>query len=109
MKKNFKVVQIKGGSGFFFTIFMMSCLISGFVAFPAFVLMNAWNYFSTQTAFFPLINFGQGVLLWAIIVFSIIVFSKKMFIVSFGAQQELSEDEVKDVMSKIKSQADKYK
>ncbi len=104
MKKNFKVLQIKGFRGMLFTIFMTSCIISGFVAFPAFMLMNIWNYFSTQTAFFPLINFGQGVLLWAIIVFSIIVFSKKMFIVSFNAQQELSEDEVKDVMSKIKSQ-----
>ena len=105
MKKNFKMVQIKGISGMFFTIFMTSCIISGFVAFPAFVSMNIFNFFSTKIGSFPPINFWQGVLLWAIVVFSSFVFNKRNFIVSFNAKQELSEDEVKDVISKIKSQA----
>lgn len=105
MKKNLRVVQIKGIRGLFLTFFIISCLISGFIAFPAFVSMNVWNYFSAKTVAFPLINFGQGLLLWGIIAFSIFIFNKRKFIVSFNAQQELSEDEVKEVISKIKSQA----
>lgn len=105
MKKNWRVVQITGFRGLFFTIFIISCLISGFIAFPAFVSMNIWNYFSTKIGSFPQINFWQGVLLWAIVVFSMFVFSKRKFIVSFNAKQELNDDEVKEVISKIKSQA----
>ena len=104
MKKKLRVVQIKGFRGLFLTFFIISCLISGFIAFPAFVSMNVWNYFSTKMGAFPSINFGQGVLLWAIIAFSFFVFNKRKLIVSFNSQQELSDDEVKEVISKIKSQ-----
>lgn len=104
MKKNLKVIQINGFRGIFIALFIISCLIAGFIAFPALVTMNIWNYLSTKTGSFPAISFGEGVLLWAIITFSIYLFNKRKFIVSFTAQQELSEDEVKNVLSRIKSQ-----
>jgi hypothetical protein len=72
------------------------------VAFPSFLTMNAWNYLAAKSTSFPLINFLEGILLWAIIAFSIFVFSNRKFIVSFSAQQELSENEVQNVVSKIK-------
>lgn len=103
MKKNMRVVQINGFRGLFLALFIVSCLIAGFIAFPSFVTMSGWNYLSAKTGSFPVINFAQGVLLWAIIAFSVYIFSKKKFIVSFNSQQELTDDEVKDVISKIKS------
>jgi len=104
MKKNMRVVQINGFRGIFLALFVVSCLIAGFVAFPAFVAMNGWNYLFGRTGSFPLINFGEGVLLWAIVAFGVFIFNKKKFIVSFNSQQELTDDEVQDVISKIKSQ-----
>ncbi len=102
MRRNFRVVQINGFRGLFLTFFIVSCLIAGFIAFPAFLTMNAWNYLSLKTGSFPEINFFQGILLWAIITFSIFIFNKRKFLISFSSKQELSEDELKDVISKIK-------
>lgn len=102
MKKNLRVVQINGIRGLFLTLFIISCLIAGFIAFPALLTMNLWNYLASKTGSFPLINFYQGTLLWAIIAISTFMFSKKKFIVSFSSKQELNDDELKDVVSKIK-------
>lgn len=102
MKKNLRVVQINGIRGLFLTLFIISCLIAGFIAFPALITMNLWNYLASKTGSFPLINFYQGTLLWAIIAISAFAFSKKKFIVSFSSKQELNDDELKDVVSKIK-------
>lgn len=104
MKKNFRVIQINGFRGLFIAFFAISCLVAGFVAFPALLTMTAWNYLSATTSSFPQIGFGEGILLWAIIAFSLFIFNKKKFIVSFNAQQELTEDEVRAVVTKFKSQ-----
>ena len=106
MKKNFRVIQINGFRGLFLAIFAISCLIAGFVAFPSFLTMHTWNYLSTATGSLPVINFGEGLLLWAIIIFSVFIFNKKKLIVSFKGQQELSDDEVNEVIAKIKAQKD---
>lgn len=104
MRKNLKVIQINGFRGIFMAIFVVCCLIAGFIAFPALVTMHVWNYLAIKTGSFPAITFAAGVLLWAIISFSVYLFNKRKLIVSFSAPQELSEDEVKNVLSRIKSQ-----
>lgn len=104
MKKNLKVIQINGFRGILLAFFIISCLIAGFIAFPAFLTMNIWNYLATTTGSFPAINFTQGVLLWGIIILSIYIFNKKKFIVSFNAKQELSDEELSEVISKIRAQ-----
>lgn len=101
-KNNFKAVHIFGFRGLFLFLFIISCLVAGFGIFPAFVSMNLWNYVAIKTGSFPAINFLQGLLLWAIVAFSVFVFSKKKFIVCFKSPQELTEDEVSDVVSRIK-------
>lgn len=103
MKRNLRVIQINGFRGLLLAVFIISCLIAGFIAFPAFLTMESWNYLALKTGSFPSINFLGGILLWAIITFSIYIFNKRKFIVSFNAQQELTENEVKDVISRIKS------
>lgn len=105
MKRNVRVIQINGFRGLLLAIFVVTCLIAGFVVFPAFLTMHIWNYLAITTGSFPLINFLQGILLWAIIIFSIYLFNKKKFIVSFNSQQELTDDELKDVISRIKAKS----
>lgn len=105
MRRNLKVIQINGFRGLFLTLFIISCLIAGFIAFPALLTMNAWNYLSIKTGSFPSISFYEGILLWAIISFSVYIFNKRKFIVSFNTQRELSDNEVNDVISRFKSQS----
>jgi len=104
MKKNLRVVQINGFRGLLLTIFIVSCLFAGFAIFPAFVAMNIWNFLALKTSSFPLINLGEALLLWSIIAFSAYIFNKKKFIVSFKDQEELTEEEMKNVISKIRAQ-----
>ncbi len=101
-KNNVRVIQINGFRGLMLTFFIVSCLIAGFIAFPAFLTMNIWNYLLAKSASMPAINFSQGVLLWAIIVISAVLFNKKRFILSFSAEQELSENQVQKIVSKVK-------
>lgn len=102
MKKNMRVIQINGFRGLLIAFFIISCLIAGFVAFPAFLTMHTWNYLAQRTGSLPILTLGGGALLWAIIALSIYIFNKRKFIVSFNSQQELSEDEIKAVISKVR-------
>lgn len=104
MKKNLKVIQINGIRGLFMAFFIITCLIAGFVGFPALITMITWNYLALKTGSLLSINYAEGLLLWAIIAFSIYIFNKRKFIVSFNSQQELTDDEIKEVVSRIKSQ-----
>lgn len=104
MKKNFRVVQINGFRGLLLALFILSCLVAGFIAFPSLVAMHTWNYLAVKTGSFPVINIIGGILLWGIIALSsFILSSRRKFIVSFNSQQELTDAEVKEVLSKIKS------
>ena len=109
MRRNMKVIQINGFRGIFLTLFVISCLVAGFIAFPAFVAMNLWNFVVEKTDVLPTLDFAKGLLLWAIIAFSFYIFNKKKLIVSFNAKQELSEPEINEVVQKIKLQALKNK
>lgn len=109
MKKNVRIVQINGFRGLFITLFIIACLAAGFVAFPAFLSMHVWNYLATKTLSFPTISFAEGLLLWGIILMSIFIFNKRKFIVSFNSQQELSDEEIKSVITKIKERAVNHK
>lgn len=101
-KNNVRVIQINGFRGLLLSFFIVSCLVAGFIAFPAFLTMNIWNYLVAKSVSLPAINFSQGVLLWAIVVISAFLFNKKRFIVSFSAEQELSENQVQRIVSKVK-------
>jgi hypothetical protein len=105
MKKNLRIIQINGFRGLLVAMFILSCLIAGFIAFPAFVAMGTWNYLATTTNSFPSINFLGGLLLWGIIVTSILIVKKRKFVVSFNSSEnELTEAELQKIVSKIKTQ-----
>ncbi len=66
--------------------------------------MVGWNYIATSTLAFPTINFVGGLLLWGIVAFSYIALRKKHFIVSLHAPQNLSDVEIKEMLSKMNEQ-----
>lgn len=103
MKKNgFRVIHICGIRGILLFLFIISCLIAGFVAFPTYLTTIVWNFISYKARVLPSINIYQGALLWGMIALSTFIFNKKKLVVSFKAPKELSEDEVQDVVSRIK-------
>ena len=99
MKRNAKIIQINGLRGIVMAMFIITCLVAGFVIFPGFVAMHTWNLFAT---FIPKLNIYQGVLLWAIIAFILFVINKQTFSVSFASPKELNDEEMNILMERIK-------
>jgi hypothetical protein len=94
------VIEICGMRGVAFTAFAVVCLAAGFVAFPAYVLKSAWNYFH----FAPAINIYQGMLLWAII--AIMLYMVNSSAVSFKPHAKLTDDELQKIIENIRKKAD---
>lgn len=102
MKKGPRVIQISGLRGICMVIFIGTCLAAGFIAFPAICAMKLWNY-AAGYAPLPLINFYQGLMLWAIVAISgFIINDKKKFIVEFNAPEQLSEKDMQKLLERIK-------
>ena len=105
MKKRARIIQISGLRGILMAIFIGCCLAAGFIGFPALCAMKLWNY-SANFAPLPLINFYQGLMLWAIVAITgFIINDKKKFIVEFKAPQQLSEKEMQKLMERVKIQS----
>jgi len=102
MRKNVKIIQINGFKGVILALAIIACLSAGFIAFPGFLVMQIWNYISVKLAMIPSIGIIQGALLWGIAVVSYMIIRNKHFMVSFKTPTELSEDELDEVMSRIK-------
>ena len=102
MKRNAKIIQISGFRGILTAIFVVTCLAAGFVVFPGYVAMNVWNYFSETL---PKINLIQGVLLWAIVALTCYIANKQKFAISFASPKELTEEEMEDLMEKVRMQS----
>lgn len=97
-----KIIQIDGIRGLITAAFMGVCLFAGFALFPGWVAMNLWNKYLVAPYMFPELNLLQGVLLWAIIVISYCIVSKKGLAVSFRNSPELSDDELKSIVKRAK-------
>ena len=102
MKK--RVIQINGLSGLFMMLFIISCLIAGFICFPAYVSMNVWNYFATKIDSMVSISFIGGLLLWGIIAISFMIFHKRHLIVSFGIPSNMTKEELSELFKKAETQ-----
>lgn len=103
MRRNVRVIKISGIKGIFFVVFAVSCLAAGFIAFPAIVAMQVWNYISAHTSFLPVINIYQGLLLWAIVaIVGFLMKDEKNSLVAFKTKDQLSKDELDAVMRRIK-------
>lgn len=104
MKKGPKVIQICGLKGIVMTAFIGICLFAGFVIFPAKVAAHLWNYVGSTYVTLPQINTLQGGLLWAMIALAFYLINNKSFAVSFGQPMELSDEEMRVLMDRIRMQ-----
>ncbi len=102
MKKNFNVIQINGIKGLIMAGGIVACLFAGFVIFPGMVMKTVWNFISSNIGIIPQIATLQGVLLWGIVVVSYFAFRRKGFMVEFKSADDLSRDEMDEVMQRIR-------
>ena len=104
MKKNFNVIQINGFRGLLMAFGVVACLFAGFIVFPGFVMKSVWNIISCYTGVIPQIAMLQGVLLWAIVVIGYFAFRKNKMMIEFKSANDLSRDEMEEVMQRIRIQ-----
>lgn len=104
MSKGPRIIQITGVKGIVLSMFVVTCLIAGFVVFPAKVAEIIWNYAATNYIAIPQINLAQGVLLWAMTALSIYLLNNKKFAIAFHRPAELSDEEMNILMDRIKIQ-----
>lgn len=111
MKRNkLRVIQIQGFRGILSAVFVVSCLIAGFIGFPTIMLTKGWNYLAQTTLAVPEICAFQGLILWGILAISYILINKKRkFLVAFDAPQTRTPKEIKDIINEIKSQSAELK
>lgn len=103
MRKKARIIEITGFSGILKAIFVVTCLIAGFVVFPGYVAMALWNKFASMVL--PEINLFQGVLLWSIVFLLYFISSKNRVEICFGTPKELSEEEMSILMERVRHQS----
>lgn len=102
-KNNMRIIQISGLRGILMVAFIATCLIAGFVAFPAIVAMHVWNWAANFVAV-PAINIFQGLLLWAIVAISgFIINDRKKYLFAFSPKNKLSDAEVQRILENVKT------
>lgn len=91
MNKHFRIIDVNGFRGLLLFLFILVCLATGFIAFPAYLAMNLWNVLAPMIAL-PTINFLQGLLLWGIIAFAIYMFSNQKVVIVMQSRHKLTKD-----------------
>jgi len=103
-RKGPKVIQISGIRGILLASFVVVCLFAGFVIFPGKVAQYLWNYLGANYIALPEIALWQGILLWAMLAISIYLLNDRRFAISFQPPSELSDEEMRFLMERIKMQ-----
>jgi len=102
MNKNFKVFQIHGLSGLLLVGFISTCLFFGFIIFPVWAVMTGWNAIIANNLQFPIINYIQASLLWAIVIISMyLIFRNSISIKIHTSNEEIQDEEIKELMQEM--------
>ncbi len=68
MKNNkYTVIQINGLGGILIVGFLIMCAATGFILFPAWCCMHAWNFIASNIVNMPTMTLFHGAILWVII------------------------------------------
>lgn len=105
MNRNFKVIKINGFRGVLTAIFVVGCLVTGFVVFPGWLFMNLWNYIASFYILMPKMALIHGIILWAIVALTFYGINNNRLLIGFSAPPTLNEDQIKDIMARVKNNA----
>ncbi len=85
-------------------LFVVICLIAGFVVFPSLVFLYLFNKVSLFFTIIPKINLIGALLLWGIIFLSLYIGTKDLFVVSYQKGKKMSRKEIKEIMRGLRRQ-----
>ncbi|EKE02514.1 MAG: hypothetical protein ACD_20C00375G0003 [uncultured bacterium] len=106
MNKNFKVIQIHGLSGLLILGVVVTGLFCGFVIFPVWVIMNAWNAIVGDILHGPVINYFQAVLLWSAVALMFYIGLKNSISIKIQKEDYPDPKDIKDIVSEINENKD---
>ena len=106
MRKNkLRVIQISGFRGILSALFVVTCLMAGFIGFPAWSLHKLWNHFAGIYGILPDINIFQGLILWGILAISYTILNKKQkYLVAFESKSS-DPREIRNIINQIRTQS----
>jgi len=83
-------------------LFVVVCVVAGFVVFPAIVLTYTWNYLVHVTKILHTINIFQGILLWGIIAITLYITTKEKFKTSYSEGKRITKNEVRKIYTEAR-------
>jgi len=102
MNKNFKIFQIHGLSGLLLIGFALTGLFCGFVLFPVWAVMIAWNNIVFSIYHGPSINYIQASMLWAIVIICVYLTLKNSISVKIHTvSKEMDDTEINEFANNI--------
>jgi hypothetical protein len=102
MNKNFKVIQISGLSGILLVGIIFTGIFCGFMLFPIWVVMMAWNVAIASTFNAPVINYVQAALLWSAIILVLYILLKNSISIKIQKEDYFEQRDIKDIINEIK-------
>ncbi len=105
--KKIKMIEIRGIGGLLKLGFIGICLAAGFGVFPGIALMYLWNVILAANTQLPAIGIAQGLLLYGICIVIYLLRNRPKFSISCGSFSELSDDELEQIITKAKLDAEK--
>ena len=103
MKRNYNIIKISGLKGVIFAIFIVGCLIAGFLTFPGWVCMHIWNFVAGLFSEMPEMNLLHGCIMWCIIALSVYALNQGNFSISVGGApvSTPSEERIKEILRQV--------
>lgn|SRR5574344_1119047 len=102
MNNKFKIIQINGLSGLILALFIVCCIVTGFIVFPAFLCMHAWNFIASYFYQIPRMELLHGTMLWLMIACIYFAQNSHKYKIQFGAQDYEDDEKMKEILNKIK-------
>lgn len=106
MNKKINVIKINGFKGILLAVFIIGCLIAGFLIFPGWVCKSIWNFTAQYFSVMPSMTLLHGSMLWLILALSTYALNKGKLSISIGSSpiptyREYNEARINDILRQI--------
>lgn len=106
MNKKINVIKINGFKGILLAVFIIGCLIAGFLIFPGWVCKNIWNFTAEYFTAMPSMSLIHGSILWVIVALSTYALNQGKLSISIGSTpvqtyREYNEARINDILKQI--------
>ena len=102
VKMIINLIKTYGFSWLVLVLFVVICVVAGYIVFPAIVLTHTWNFIVTAAKILHTINIFQGILLWGIIAITLYITTNEKFKLSYGEGRINYKNGVKQIIKEAR-------